>query len=170
MRNILFMILQASAIMVFLVSCQYQKDTFHPTGSGKLINSSECKSLRSPGQISDVADTLSCVGYIYDPSNQKVFMKHINAGFNCCPLSLSCEISFSNDTIIIRELEQDHACNCECLFDLDLQLDGIHRIKYIVRFIEPYAEGQEQLIFEMDLSSGNEGEYCAVRKEYPWGD
>ena len=28
----------------------------------------------------------------------------------------------------------------------------------------------DQLIFEMDLTSGNEGEYCVVRKEYPWGE
>jgi len=56
------------------------------------------------------------------------------------------------------------------LFDLDIELKGIDQNKYQVRFVEPYAEGQEQLIFEMDLTSGNEGEYCVVRKGYPWGE
>jgi hypothetical protein len=56
-----------------------------------------------------------------------------------------------------------------CLFDLDIELTGIVQNKYLLKFIEPYAIGQEQLIFEMDLTTDVEGEYCVIRKGYPWG-
>jgi hypothetical protein len=35
--------------------------------------------------------------------------------------------------------------------------------------MEHYAYKMDQLLFEMDLTSNNQGEYCVVRKEYPWG-
>jgi hypothetical protein len=96
-------------------------------------------------------------------------MTHINSGFNCCPEKLYCEVSVNNDTVIISEFEKEQGCNCNCLFDLDIELSGFDQNKYIVKFVEPYTIGQEQLIFEMDLATDVEGEYCGVRKGYPWG-
>jgi len=96
-------------------------------------------------------------------------INHINAGFNCCPFDLSCQVSVINDTIMIRETEKEQGCNCLCLFDLDIELKDVDPKKYQVRFIEPYAEGQAPLMFEMDLSAQNEDEICVIRKMYPWG-
>lgn len=163
-------ILFFATTILLAAGCEHQKDITNPGISGSLTNSSECKSLKSVDLKFAVADTFSCVNYLYDDANHKVIMNHINAGFNCCPISLSCEVSANNDTIIIREKEKEQGCNCNCLFDLDIELQGVDQNKYQVRFIEPYAVGQEELIFEMDLTSGNEGEYCVVRRGYPWGE
>jgi hypothetical protein len=160
------------ASLVFLAgSCNNHEETPDPSGiSGSLTNHSGCKNFKSGGLKFTEADTFSCVHYLYDDVTNKLIMNHINAGFNCCPEKISCEVSENNDTITIREKEKEQGCDCNCLFDLDIELNGVVQAKYIVNFIEPYAEGQEQLIFEMDLTSGNEGEYCVTRKGYPWGE
>ena len=170
MKTWKFAILLPVTTAFLIIGCKDQKETAESKISGSLINNSECKSLKSGDLKAGIADTLSCVDYTYDASNRRVIMKHINAGFNCCPVSISCEVSTNNDTIIIREKEQEQACNCNCLFDLDIELEGVGQNNYQVRFIEPYAAGQEGLIFEMDLTLNNEGEYCVVRKWYPWGE
>jgi len=163
-------ILFFATAMLLAAGCEHQKDITDSGISGSLTNSSECKSLKSGDLISEIADTLSCVDYTYDASYHKLFMKHINSGFNCCPGSLNCEVSVNNDTIIIREFENEPGCDCNCLFDLDIELQSVDQNKYQVRFIEPYAVGQEEIIFEMDLTLLNEGEFCVVRKGYPWGE
>jgi hypothetical protein len=159
-----------ASVMIFILSCENQQEVNNPGITGKVTNSSECKNFQSEGNKFAEADTFSCVHYLYDPATHNISMNHINSGFNCCPLKIYCEISTSGDTIIIREFEKEQACNCLCLFDLNIELQGINQQNYQLRFIEPYAEGKEPLIFEMDLTSGNEGEYCVVRKGYPWGE
>jgi len=159
------------AILVFLAgSCNNKEETTVSSGiSGSLTNHSECKNFKS-GDLKFVeADTFSCVHYLFDNVSHKLTMNHINAGFNCCPESLTCIVSENNDTIIIREKEKEQGCDCNCLFDLDIELTGIDKKNYFVKFIEPYAEAQVQLVFEMDLTANVEGEYCVTRKGYPWG-
>jgi hypothetical protein len=170
MKTTFYSTLFSLAAILMLISCQQQKDVTYLGVSGTITNASECKGLRSPELILDTPDSISCVDYTYDDSSHKVTIKHINAGFNCCPGIISCEVSSGHDTIFIRESEQYQQCNCECLFDLDIELAGIYQNKYKVVFIEPYAEGQEQLIFEMDLAYVIAGEVCVVRKGYPWGN
>jgi hypothetical protein len=161
-----------SATLIFLLnSCGNKNENTDPNGiSGSIINHSECKGLNSGGLKSEYPDTVSCVHYNYDTANKTLTMKHINAGFNCCPEQIYCEISENNDTIIISEFEKEQSCNCNCLFDLDILLNGVEENIYFVRFIEPYVGGQEELIFQMDLTIGNENEYCVIRKGYPWGE
>jgi hypothetical protein len=165
-RNLLFIFVLP---LLLFNSCENQKE---PTGSGisgSITNSSDCKNFKSGGLKFTEADTFSCVHYFYDDVNHKVIMNHVNAGFNCCQKKY-CELSTNNDTIIIHEFENGLACDCLCLFDLDIEIEGVNQKKYQVRFIEPYAKGQTELIFEMDLTSGNEGEYCVERMGYPWGE
>jgi hypothetical protein len=162
-------VLLTATAMLLIVSCENQKEITETGITGKLTNSSECKSLKSGNLKSDIPDSLSCIDYSYDTANHKLTMKHINAGFNCCPGKLSCTVSAINDTIFIRESEKQQGCDCDCLFDLDIELQGVDQNKYQVRFIEPYADGQEELNFEMDLILNNEGAFCVVRKGYPWG-
>jgi len=151
-------------------SCDNQKEPIGSGISGSITNTSDCKNFKSGNLKFAEADTFSCIHYLYDDVNHKVIMTHINSGFNCCPGGLYCKVSSNNDTIIIEEFENEQGCNCNCLFDLDIELSGIVQAKYIVKFIEPYAEGQAELIFEMDLTSGNEGEFCVERTGYPWGE
>jgi hypothetical protein len=167
----IFKTLLFSATLVILISgC---KDQNVPEGSqisGKVTDRSSCKNFMSGNLKFTVADSFSCVNYLYNTATHKVIMNHINAGFNCGSESNTCEVSSVNDTIIIREIEHGPIANCLCLFDLEIELQGFNQQKYLVRFIEPYAEGQEQLIFEMDLTNVHEGEYCVTRKGYPWGE
>jgi hypothetical protein len=156
---------------LFIISCENEK-----TGSqqlkitGNLVNNSACKNeLKSNSGLFDTPDSLSCIEYSFDDLNNKLTIKHINAGFNCCPDSLYCNVSLSNDTVIIEEFEASALCNCDCLYDLDMELDGVIPQKYHIRFIEPYAQDQEKLIFDIDLTKVKEESFCVTRKGYPWG-
>ena len=171
MKTLFYSMLFSAMIVFFTFSCNHQNEIPDPSGiSGSIINNSACKIFKFGELKFTEADTFSCVHYLYDDSVHKLIMTHINAGFNCCPLEIYCEISTIGDSIIITELEKEQGCNCNCLFDLDIELQGVEANKYMVRFVEPYVEGQAKLIFEMDLTSGYEGEYCVIRKGYPWGE
>jgi hypothetical protein len=170
MKSVFYSML-SFAILVFIAgSCNNKEETPDPSGiTGSLTNHSECKNFKAGDLKFTEPDTFSCVHYLYNESTHKLIMNHINAGFNCCPEKLYCEVSENNDTIIIREKEKDQGCDCICLFDLDIELSGIDQKSYFINFIEPYAEGQEELLFEMDLTENVEGEYCVIRKGFPWG-
>ncbi len=134
-----------------------------------LDSASGCKNFQTDLKTADTSKFLSCIDYKFDIKNNVLFIKHINAGFNCCPVNLHCKISTVNDTLFIEEVEPDGGCYCLCLFDLFIQVSGIGQNKYIVKFIEPYCKNQEKLIFEMDLTKFNSGKHCVQRNKYPWG-
>lgn len=79
------------------------------------------------------------------------------------------ETTVKGDTIIIEEYEKNGICDCNCLFDLDIELQGVIAGKYQIKFIEPYAIGQQEILFEVDLTTNESGGYCVTRKKYPWG-
>ena len=137
--------------------------------TGEIINHSDCKSYKSTEANNNVSDTLSCIEYSYDVLLKELMIKHINAGFNCCPESLYCDVSVHNDTIIIEEFEQDGLCDCLCLFDLDIKLKGVDQGKYYMKIVEPYVESEELINFDLDLVNNYEGSWCVIRKNYPWG-
>lgn len=153
-----------------LAGCNNQDENPVPgTITGKITGTSECKNFKS-GEIKFAeADTFSCAHYHYTEATKVLTLNHINSGFNCCPMEITCNVSLKNDTIIITESEKRQDCNCECLFDLDIEIQNVEKETYVIRFIEPYALDKPQLIFEMDLSENIEGEYCVVRTGYPWG-
>jgi hypothetical protein len=162
-----FMVLTLSVLLI--AGCEKQKDP--GTGiRGSVVNNSDCKYFKSGDLKFNSADTFSCIYFTYDSTSREIVLQHINAGFNCCPGTLKCKVTTDKDTIIIREYERESACDCNCLFDLVIILEDVERDTYIVKFIEPYVGGRENLIFEMDLNSGIEGEFCVKRKGYPWGE
>lgn len=137
--------------------------------SGKLVSHSDCKNMKFSEILSDVPDTLSCVECNFDASGNKLYLKHINAGFNCCPESLYCNVSLDNDTIVVREFEQTQGCHCDCLYDLEIEVNGVERKRYYIKFVEPYAPEGSRIGFEIDLAKSVSGSYCIIRKTYPWG-
>jgi hypothetical protein len=161
------------AVVLFLVifiGCSNNPDeesSISPTV--KLLKSSACKNLKSAGPTELTSDSLSCVNYLYDPASQKLSINHINTGFNCCPDTLSCKVHMSGDTIVISEFEKKAGCKCNCLYDLQMEVDAIPSGKYQIRMIEPYCGSQKPLIFGIDLKKDPVGSYCVVRKQYPWG-
>ena len=136
---------------------------------GKLIDRSICKSLKSVRVTTDTPDSLSCIEYSFDQESNLLTVMHINAGFNCCPDTTFCDVTVSNDTIVIQEFENVGMCECNCLYDLTIELSGVTQKKYQIKFIEPYLGENEEINFEMDLTDQNEGSYCVTRKLYPWG-
>ena len=139
------------------------------TLTARVVNTPKCKSSKSAALLQDKPDTLSCVNYLYDKSTKKLSLHHINAGFNCCPGKLFCDVTISGDTLIIKEIESTVGCHCNCLYDMEIEVTGVEPKVYQVKFIEPYAGGQEQIIFRTDLVNQTEGSYCVDRIRYPWG-
>lgn len=155
-----------SLFMVFLnIACDKEAENQPLEFSGKLISHTDCKHLKS----SNFENNQSCVEYIFDKQNNKLSITHINTGFNCCPDSLWCTISKTENKIIIEEFEASLGCKCNCLYDFEIELEGIEQEKYTIQFIEPYCGEQEELIFEVDLSENITGSFCVTRIIYPWG-
>jgi hypothetical protein len=169
MKSTIYSILVISILAILVYSCEKDK-TKLLTMTGKLISNSECKRSKSVDLKSDTPDSLTCIDYLFDISGNKLSIKHINAGFNCCPDSLYCNVSISNDTIIIQEFEKIAQCRCNCLYDLNIEIKEVETKKYQVKFIEPYSGEQAKLIFGLDLTKDKEGSYCITRKQYPWGE
>ncbi len=166
-NNILLLGISLIFLLPF-ISCNKEK-TKEPIG--ELINHSNCKDfyLKSNVQIDNYGSDTSCVTYSYNSVDKKLTFKHINAGFNCCPENLFCEITLINDTIRIKEIEENEGCNCCCLFDLDINVSAIESEKYYIVFEEPYCGNQQKIIFEIDLPINTSGEFFVQRTEYPWG-
>ena len=150
---------------LFIFSCEKENQSV----TGIIISDSGCKTAKSVSYSVPVPDSLSCINYFYEKSSSKIFIKHINAGFNCCPGKLYCVVNMSGDTIIIKEYEQSSMCDCNCLYDLEMEITGVSSKLYQVKFIEPYSGNQEKIIFEMDLLNNPQGSFCVIRKQYPWG-
>jgi hypothetical protein len=169
MKPFNYLILAGLAILMLTTSCENEKEkAAQLIVSGKVVSRTDCKSLKSNAVVS-ASDSLSCAEYSYNEASYKLVIKHINAGFNCCPDSVYGNVTFSNDTIVIEEFESKPSCNCDCLYDLDIEIEGVVSQKYQIRFIEPYCGNQQQLIFGVDLASQKEGSFCVTRNQYPWG-
>ena len=126
---------------------------------GELVNYSDCKNLKI---FEKGTDSESCIEYSYDKQNKTLTLKHINSGFNCCPENLYCEIDISADTVIIA------LCNCNCLYDMDIEIINLESGKYFIKVNEPYYDGQDILFFNIDLNSETTGSFCVDRYNYPW--
>ncbi|MEI6090788.1 MAG: hypothetical protein WCR42_10080 [bacterium] len=159
------------AIAVTFVALITSCETVNPqTGiSGKLISNSNCKSNELSVIDSETSDTLSCIEYEYELSEKTLHLKHINAGFNCCPGEITCSAKLNNDTIVVQEFEKSPLCNCDCLFDLDIEISGVEEGKYFIQIKEPYCGEQNKLHLLLDFTMDKEGTVCVTRKQYPWG-
>ncbi len=159
------MILLLTLLGSLLHSCDKKEET--TCLSGEVISYSDCKS-KALG-VDDTPDTLSCVNYTYDAANQTLSVTHINAGFNCCPGTLSCTVVKDGSALVIQEEETYAQCDCNCLFDLEIEIEGLAPGSYTLSFEEPYAADLTALVLELDLNEEASGSSCVVRKAYPWG-
>lgn len=141
--------------------------------AGALLEFNGCKQFQSnvsgsldeyaPGQNDD------CIEYQYNGTNTLI-LRHINAGFNCCPGEITAEIDFNGSLITITEREELQDCRCLCLFDLDYQVVNLAPGVYTIRIIEPYMEGGDQVLeLILNLSAATSGTHCLQRDYYPWG-
>lgn len=146
---------------------------FSPPGTphGQLIRHSDCKSfLAVQGSTVTLSHSSSeeCLEYIYDGQGH-LSLKHINAGFNCCPGTISADIVILAGEIIIKEKEASSLCDCNCLFDLD------HEFVNIKPSLPDFS--QRALSTARRASAGIRcvperpglGNVLRPRKKYPWG-
>lgn len=167
MRTFLGIIL--SSFVFVSAGCNEENNGNNHEISGKLVQYSGCGGFKSARSMPASTDTLSCVDYSFDKTTGKLTLLHRKTGFNCCPESLMCKISVNKDTIILEESEKKAGCKCNCLFDMEIEVNGVEAKDYWIRFIEPYALYQPKLIFKISLSKTTTGSYCVSRKKYPWG-
>ena len=121
-----------------------------------------------PLKSNDPPQENSCIRYSYD-GDSVLTIKHLNAGFNCCPEKFAVDIEVKGDSLIIREDDFKQGCKCNCLYNLDILVHNIPADTYHVRFVEPYINHSEpQLIFDLDLKKEPEGQFCVTRGEGWW--
>lgn len=156
-----------SLIFISLLLASCEREDHHVTAS--VIDHSDCKGLKSGSGEEATPDTLSCISYSYDSLSKTLSLTHINAGFNCCPGKLTCDIDIAGDTLVIYEYESAAGCNCDCLFDLEISVERLESKRYTFKIVEPFGGDQQKLIFEADLPNEPAGSFCAIRKQYPWG-
>ncbi|HUW93712.1 MAG TPA: hypothetical protein VMV74_11160 [Bacteroidales bacterium] len=164
MKKDAFLILPFLLFSLFIPGCETENQQVKAT----LTDHSGCKLLKSATE-NDIPNTQSCISYSYDSSSGTLSLTHINAGFNCCPGKLSCDIDIVGDTLVIIEKEESALCDCDCLYDLYIDVSNLDKQSFIVKVIEPYCGDQQKLIFEVNILHKPSGSFCAVRMQYPWG-
>lgn len=163
----------SALILLLLIAGCTEKDTtsFNPINSGpagRLVDYGGCKDFKGAEALDGAPPDKDCIEYMYN-GERVLLLKHINAGFNCCPVEILADISIEGNIITIEESEAESACDCLCLFDLDYEIKNLQPGEYTIRIIEPYTTGDdEKLEFTVDLSSSPSGSYCVDRKHYPW--
>ncbi|MBN1274499.1 MAG: hypothetical protein JXB26_19735 [Candidatus Aminicenantes bacterium] len=151
-------------LILVIFSCKQGNDVSDAVGS--LVNYNGCKSFSSgSGNFQSYTQNQECLEYI--AGNGILYLKHINAGFNCCPAEIFADVSFKNGEIIIEEHEAEQGCFCLCLFDLDYEIRGLEPGLYTVKIIGPYMN---DVIFTcaINLFDSASGCFCIERDYYPW--
>jgi hypothetical protein len=138
--------------------------------SGQITGTTGCKTFPTAKPTDYTPPDQGCMDYLYDGENV-LQLKHINAGFNCCP-EIHAEITIEGNTIRIREyetFEEYGPCDCICLFDVDYEITGLGPGQYVIEVEELYLDPEDELlIFDIDLAAAPSGRYCVERHHYPW--
>ena len=151
-------------ILLLFVSCSDEETN---TSLGGVTSVSECKS-NSTFYKTSVPNNQTCVIYSYNGHN-KLLVTHINAGFNCCPKTISADIKLMGRDIVITEKEEESACSCLCLYDVNFEVNNITPGNYFINFIEPYAEQGPPIAFDANLTTARTDTLYFSRNYYPWG-
>jgi len=136
--------------------------------TGFMVDYYGCKEFGKGVVIDSTPLDQDCMEYEYD-GESVLLLKHVNAGFNCCP-EIAAAITIEDNIITIEEIEISGDCDCICLFDIDYEIRNLPPGEYTITVIEPYVpEGEEILEFTVDLVSSPSGIFCVYRDYYPWG-
>ena len=158
----------AWALIVLAGSCGPSSG---PGPVGRLVGRTDCKGSGGvkTGTAAGPTSSQECIEYDYD-GRGVLRLKHVNAGFNCCPGTVSADIEISGDTIRISESESSSLCDCSCLYDLSYEIAALASGVYRISVIGPYQpEEGPPLEFLLDLDQASTGSFCVQRTQYPWG-
>ncbi len=157
LRLILFV-----SIALTMFSCNENSPTSNM--NGEITKISDC--LLKNGLSTKAPSTMSCVLYDFDGT---LHITHQNAAFNCCPGDITAVFQLQADTIYIYEFESDALCDCNCLYDIEFEINDLPAGNYVISLVEPYiSEENEKLIFPVDLNSTPSGSECVNRTSYPY--
>jgi hypothetical protein len=169
MRKFIILLLGAVLILGILLGCEKKVVNKEiPTPSvppvGILIGHTECKTFQTGGVADSIPSNQECMEYSYDGEGV-LLLKHINAEFNCCPESITADISIEDSVITIEEHESfanGKLCTCLCLYDLDFEIRNLEPGEYTIKVISPYIHPNKELLeFTITLSSSpSSGRYC----------
>ena len=168
------MVVPVAAVALLFAACGEQATTSQETDmspAGKVTGYTSCKGTSDATSRGDTPTAQDCIVYSYD-GHSVLTLKHVNAGFNCCPDSLLAAFRISLGQIIIDESEDlaSGGCHCLCLYDLDYRITGLSPGYYNIRVNQPYLRsGSEVLDFGVNLSTAKSGTFCVTRNFYPWG-
>jgi hypothetical protein len=138
---------------------------------GELAKATGCKAFTASTGGFTVPSEQDCIEYEYD-GESILQLRHVNAGFNCCPDTLTAVFHIQVGSIIIDEAERldSGGCHCLCLYDLDYEIRDLPPGEYAIRVNQPYLwAGADILEFTVDLTDEPSGFHCIERDRYPWG-
>ena len=167
------MVIAAVVLALSLIGCGDKAITTQQTDenpAGKVTGYTDCKRGPDAASQADTSAVKDCIEYTYD-GHSVLTLKHVNAGFNCCPDSLLAAFHVSVGEIIIDESEDltTGGCHCLCLYDLNYEITGLAPGHYNIRVNQPYLKsGAAVLDFSMNLTSATSGSFCVTRNFYPW--
>lgn len=143
-----------------------------------LLKQSDCKNnmsqstadLKFSNQRSTMDNKEECIEYTYNKNTRSLFITHINAAFNCCPGKIAINIESIDKKIIISENEETAGCSCNCLFDLEIEINNLEPGNYYLIIKNKYAKGTPEPQFEcnLNLSQSVSDKFCVSRSSYPW--
>ena len=158
-------------ILIFTFGgCEKNVNTPETQPVGALTGYEGCKTFATTtGPESNLQNsTKECIEYTYD-GESTLILKHINAGFNCCPGKIEATISVSDSMILIEGREEEQGCLCQCLFDLQYEIFELTPGEYTIAITGPYVQDtDERLLFHVRLYDPSSGTFCVNRTHYPW--
>jgi len=176
-KLVIYLLLVAFVLFGLVVGCekvvdQERKPAPPSPPVGTLIGYGSCKFHKMASVQDSISPDQDCIEYQYDGENL-LLLRHINAAFNCCPESITADVSIEDSVIIIEERHSflnGNACFCNCLYDLDFEIRNLEPGEYTIKVIEILLEpSDEPLEFTVDLPYlSSSGSYCVSRDHYPW--
>ncbi len=166
-----------SALFLFTLSgC----DSSDPAGesTGGVTAFSDCGGYPDPGMLlkafnfdGDFERECDKTYLFYELRGNKLLLKRLNCGFNCCPGTLLADITVSGNVINIVEKEDDGAmkCHCNCLFDMEIEIENVSPMTYTLKISEPLApETNDPIEITLNLATAPTGSAEFYRGYYPW--
>ena len=90
--------------------------------------------------------------------NGQLYVKHVNAVFNCDAEHLSIIGTVSKNRIIITEEGAGNSANCICCYDLECIIEGLDKGHYVIVF-QRNGENEPRFEFVLDYSDSTKGEF-----------
>ena len=95
-------------------------------------------------------------------SSGRLYIRHVNAVFNCCAEELRANASVTDNRIIITESEKSSACDCICPYDLSFEVGPLTDGKYTVVI---NRDTQEYTTFVIDFDKNLSGRFVISKEK-----